>query len=135
MRFSYRLAIAIPVLAGLMVAIGCDQKPASPTLAGKGVKDAPKVAKTEDDHSGWWCDEHGLPEEVCDLCSRKYREAEKKKGNWCEHDRVKTSCFKCNPDLKEKLAKEYEARFGKRPPEPEAEKAPDKGKEKGKAKE
>ena len=41
MRFSYRLAIAIPVLAGLMVAIGCDQKPASPTLAGKSDKDAP----------------------------------------------------------------------------------------------
>jgi hypothetical protein len=30
----------------------------------------------KDDHSGWWCPEHGLPEHVCDLCSRKFREAE-----------------------------------------------------------
>lgn len=74
-----------------------------------------------DDHSGWWCDEHGLPEEVCDLCSRKFREAEKKKGNWCEHDRVKSSCFKCNPGLQEKYAKEYVKRFGKEPPKPDPE--------------
>lgn len=71
------------------------------------------------DHSGWWCDEHGLPEEVCDLCSRKFREAEKKKGNWCEHNRVKSSCFKCNPGLQEKWAKEYEKRFGMKPPAPD----------------
>lgn len=77
------------------------------------------VLLKKDDHSGWWCDEHGLPEEVCDLCSRKFREAEKKKGNWCEHDRVKTSCFKCNPGLQEKYAKDYVKRFGKEPPKPE----------------
>ena len=68
------------------------------------------------DHSGWWCPEHGIPEHVCDLCSRKYREAEKAKGNWCEHNRVKTSCFKCNPGLKEKYAAEYKAKFSKDPP-------------------
>lgn len=74
--------------------------------------------KNEDagDHSGWWCPEHGLPEHVCDLCSRKYREAEKAKGNWCEHNRVKTSCFKCNPGLKERYAAEYKAKFKKDPP-------------------
>lgn len=68
------------------------------------------------DHAGWWCDEHGLPEDVCDLCHKKYREAEKAKGNWCEHNRVKTSCFKCNPGLREKYAAEYRAKFGKEPP-------------------
>lgn len=72
-------------------------------------------AEPKGDHSGWWCDEHGLPESVCDLCSKKYRSAEKAKGNWCEHDRVKTSCFKCNPGLKEKYAAEYKAKFGKGP--------------------
>ena len=76
----------------------------------------PKVDPKDDDHSGWWCSEHGLPEHVCDLCSRKYREAEKAKGNWCEHNRVKTSCFKCNPGLKEKYAAEYKAKFKKDPP-------------------
>jgi cobalt-zinc-cadmium efflux system membrane fusion protein len=121
------MTIGLPVLAALLVAVGCDQKSASTPLA---EKDTSKVAKKVDDHSGWWCDEHALPEEVCDLCSRKYREAEKKKGNWCEHDRVKTSCFKCNPDLQAKWAKEYEARFGTKPPEPEPDKpaAKDNGK-------
>jgi hypothetical protein len=115
------LFAALAVLAG-----GCGQKDPK----GGDAKDTGKdraVAKNdgdkktagkpeEGDHSGWWCDEHGLPEEVCDLCSKKYRTAEKAKGNWCEHDRVKTSCFKCNPGLKEKYAAEYKAKFGKEPP-------------------
>ena len=49
------------------------------------------------DYSRWWCDEHGLPEEVCDLCHPEFREAEKARGNWCEHDRVKASCFISTP--------------------------------------
>ncbi|MBA4068187.1 MAG: hypothetical protein C0501_31700, partial [Isosphaera sp.] len=72
-----------------------------------GDKKDPGKVRDGGDHSGWWCDEHALPEEVCDLCSRKYREAEKAKGNWCEHNRVKTSCFKCNPGVREKYAAEY----------------------------
>ena len=79
-------------------------------------KKDPSKVDPKDDHSGWWCPEHGLPEHVCDLCSRKYREAEKAKGNWCEHNRVKTSCYKCNPGLKEKYAVEYKAKFQKDPP-------------------
>lgn len=92
----------------------------------------PDEKKAEGDHSGWWCDEHGLPEEVCDLCSKKYREAEKAKGNWCEHNRVKTSCFKCNPGLQAKYAAEYKAKFGKEPPATEDEEKKDDGKAKDK---
>lgn len=84
--------------------------------------------KPEGEHSGWWCDEHGLPENVCDLCSKKYREAEKAKGNWCEHNRVKTSCFKCNPGLQAKYAAEYKAKNGKEPPPIEDEEKKDDGK-------
>jgi hypothetical protein len=113
------MTVGLPVLAALLVALGCDQKSAT-TPPARSETDGPRAAKKVDDHSGWWCDEHALPEEVCDLCSKKYREAEKKKGNWCEHNRVKTSCFICTPEAKEKWAKEYEARYGKRPPEPEA---------------
>jgi hypothetical protein len=68
---------------------------AGTTPTGAGATKDPGQEK--DDHSGYWCDEHGLPEAVCDLCSKKYRESEKAKGNWCEHKRVKTSCFKCDP--------------------------------------
>lgn len=92
-------------------------------------KDPPK-ADPKDDHSGWWCNEHALPEDVCDLCHKKYRESEKAKGNWCEHNRVKTSCFKCNPGLKEKYAAEYKAKFSKDPPPTEEEE--EKKKEEGK---
>ena len=86
-----------------------------------GDKKEPEKTDPKEDHSGWWCNEHGLPEHVCDLCSRKFREAEKAKGNWCEHNRVKTSCFKCNPGLKEKYAAEYKAKFQKDPPPTEDE--------------
>lgn len=106
----------VGLMLGVLV-IGCDKPAGSASQASSAPTPS---AKKVDDHSGWWCDEHGMPEEVCDLCSKKYREAEKAKGNWCEHDRVKSSCFKCNPAAKEKWAKEYEARYGKKPPEPEA---------------
>ncbi len=88
----------------------------APEVAQNGGKADPGKAAESEDHSGWWCDEHGLPEEVCDLCSKKYRAAEKAKGNWCEHNRVKTSCYKCNPGLKAKYAAEYKTKFGKEPP-------------------
>ena len=132
MRFTYRMAFMFPLLAGLIVAVGCDQKSAStpPAKGGAETDGGTKVAKKEDDHSGWWCDEHGLPESVCDLCSKKYREAEKAKGNWCEHNRVKTSCFKCNPGLQAKYAAEYKAKFGKEPPATEDEEKKDDGKAK-----
>jgi hypothetical protein len=88
--------------------------------------DGDKKAGDGGDHSGWWCDEHGLPEEVCDLCSKKFREAEKAKGNWCEHNRVKSSCFKCNPGLREKYAAEHVAKLGKAPPPTEDDEKMDK---------
>lgn len=71
------------------------------------------------DHSGWWCKEHGIPEEVCSMCSSKAATSFKAQGDWCEkHDRAQSQCFICNPDLKDKFAAKYEAKFGKKPPEP-----------------
>ena len=97
-----------------------DKDPGKDRAVAKADGDKKDPGKAEEkgghDHSGWWCDEHGLPEHVCDLCSKKFREAEKAKGNWCEHNRVKSSCFKCNPGLREKYAAEYKAKFGKEPP-------------------
>jgi cobalt-zinc-cadmium efflux system membrane fusion protein len=70
------------------------------------------------DHSGWWCNEHGVPEEECALCSSKIAAEFQKKGDWCkEHDRPDSQCFKCHPELQEKFAAKYEAKFGKKPPE------------------
>jgi hypothetical protein len=74
------------------------------------------AAKKVDDHSGWWCDEHGVPEEICGQCNAKYAEC-KKQGDWCDkHDRPDSQCFICHPELKEKFAAMYRAKYGKEPP-------------------
>lgn len=71
------------------------------------------------DHSGWWCPEHGVPEEICAQCSSKLAAEYQKKGDWCkEHNRPESQCFVCHPELQEKFAAQYLAKFGDRPPEP-----------------
>jgi hypothetical protein len=72
-----------------------------------------------DDHSGWWCPEHGVPEEVCALCNSKIAAEFQKKGDWCkDHDRPMSQCFICKPELQAKFAAQYEAKYGKQPPAP-----------------
>jgi hypothetical protein len=74
-------------------------------------------AKTETAHSGWWCAEHGIPEEECSMCSAKVAKECKAKGDWCDkHDRAKSQCFLCDPKLKEKYAAVYRAKLGMEPP-------------------
>ena len=71
-------------------------------------------------HRGWWCAEHGVPEEVCALCNSKVAAEFQKKGDWCEeHDRPDSQCFIHHPELKEKFAAQYVAKFGEQPPEPQ----------------
>ncbi len=68
-------------------------------------------------HNGWWCSEHGVPEDKCALCDSKVAAEFQKKGDWCEeHDRPKSQCFKCDPELQGKFASLYEAKFGEKPP-------------------
>lgn len=74
----------------------------------------------EHDHSGWWCNEHGVPEEICSLCDSKVAAELQKKGDWCkEHDRADSQCFICHPELEAKFAAQYEAKYGEKPPKPE----------------
>ena len=68
---------------------------------------------------GYWCVEHGIPEEACSMCSSKAADDFKAKGDWCEeHSRAESQCFKCDPSRAEKYAKLYEAKFGHAPPQP-----------------
>jgi hypothetical protein len=70
-----------------------------------------------EDHSGWWCKEHGIPEEQCSMCSATAAKTFKEKGDWCnEHNRAESQCFECDPSRAEKFAKLYEAKYGKKPP-------------------
>src|SRR5581483_798116 len=74
-------------------------------------------------HEGWWCQEHGVPEHLCSLCSDEVAAKLKKEGDWCKiHDRAKSQCFKCEPDLYKKYEAMYVAKYNKKPePPPKAE--------------
>ena len=113
------------VIAATYGLVGCARNPAPEV-----------VTATQDDHShgehghshekeghshdGWWCDEHGVPEEVCGQCNSKLAAQFQKKGDWCkEHDRPDSQCFICHPELEAKFAARYAAKFGTQPPKPE----------------
>lgn len=82
-------------------------------LEGKGAKAQAHA------HDDWWCAEHGVPEELCSLCSQQIAERCKKAGDWCKlHDRAKSQCFKCEPKLYAKFEAMYVAKYGKKPPMP-----------------
>ena len=71
-------------------------------------------------HGAWWCDEHGVPEAECSMCSAKVAKEFKAKGDWCDqHDRARSQCFLCDPSLKDKFAAQYRAKEGKEPPAPD----------------
>ncbi len=68
-----------------------------------------------------WCVEHGMPEDICGQCNPKVAAECQKKGDWCkEHNRPESQCFLCNPKLADKFIAEYEAKYGHKPPKPEA---------------
>lgn len=125
MKYGSRLSVALVslVVGGILVATGCNQSgtggQAGATDAGKPVAD-----KGDKKHDEWWCAEHGIPEEICSMCSEKVAKEFKAKGDWCEkHDRAKSQCFICDPSLKEKYAAMYRAKYdGKEPPPIEEEK-------------
>lgn len=125
MRTGFWLTTSLVVAVAFMS--GCGQTGSAPAQTEKQA-DAhddhdEHTASTETgghDHSGWWCNEHGVPEEVCAQCNSKVAAEFQKKGDWCkEHDRPDSQCFKCHPELEAKFAAQYEAKYGKQPPKPE----------------
>jgi hypothetical protein len=122
--------LATGIAALMTVLTGCG-KDSSPAPTGKtGTAAAPESSHHDDDgdkhaggthdHSGWWCDEHGVPEEECGQCNAKLAAAFQKKGDWCkEHDRPDSQCFICHPEYEAAFAAKYEAKYGKKPPKPQ----------------
>ncbi len=106
------------LLGAAMLAGGCGGTATKGPQRGQPGTPAPGSAAT-DDHSGWWCSEHGVPEEMCAQCNARIATEYRKKGDWCkEHGRPESQCFLCSPNRAGKFAAQYEAKFGKRPPEP-----------------
>jgi len=118
---------AVVILAGIS---GCGDQPrdskslTSAAPVEQAHDDADRGADHEtarDDHSGWWCSEHGVPEDECGQCDAKLAAAFQKKGDWCqEHDRPDSQCFICHPENEAPFIARYEAKFGKKPPKREA---------------
>jgi hypothetical protein len=130
---TWRFALLLALSPLAMFALGgCNKEtPKAEGTKGKQVQVAAKADKKGHDHGEWWCDEHGVPEEVCGQCNAKAAAEFKKKGDWCkEHDRPDSQCFICHPELKEKFAAQYRAKYGKEPPPIEEEKASNKDEKK-----
>jgi cobalt-zinc-cadmium efflux system membrane fusion protein len=115
-------AVARPALFAALAALllstltGCGQSTTNPATG----ETAPDAAKTAGDHSGWWCVEHRVPEEICGQCDPKVAAEMQKKGDWCrQHDRPDSQCFACHPELETQFAAQYEAKYGEKPPKPE----------------
>jgi hypothetical protein len=104
-----RGGLALSLLPALIVfAAGCGGATSAP---------AGKDRKAETPHQGWWCDEHGIPEDECIMCNDKLKKEAKANGDWCKHERAKSQCFACDPKLKETYAAKYRAKYpGKEPP-------------------
>ena len=116
MRVVSKMSGVVPAalaLAGLALS-GCGESGAPDAAAPPA---AVQAASAVDDHSGWWCIEHGVPEEVCAQCDPKLAAEYQQKGDWCkEHNRPESQCFLCRPDAEAKFAAVYEAKFGEKPP-------------------
>ena len=111
-------------LAAFLMFVGCDSKTAThekkptPATEKQPAMEQKDDAKTGEGHD-WWCDEHGVKEAECSMCSAKVAKERKRAGDWCEeHQRAKSQCFICDPKLEAKFAADYVAKNGKQPPEP-----------------
>jgi len=120
MRRMLSLSFAVALTAtSAMYLSGCGK--AEPDAA-----TASTEAESHDDHDheggeheGWWCAEHGVPEDECARCDSSLVAAFKDKDDWCEeHDRPDSQCFICTPKLEEKFVARYVAKYGENPPKP-----------------
>ena len=99
------------------LALGCSQASPPAAVTGDTAGTETSAADSGHDHSGWWCAEHGVPEEVCGQCNTKLAAEFQSKGDWCkQHDRPDSQCFTCHPELEATFAARYEAKYGKQPP-------------------
>lgn len=113
-RLVIRYLQSMACILALSVLVGC----------GSSEKKVPVVSDepVKSEHGEWWCDEHGVPEEICAQCEIKLGGDFKAKGDWCEkHNRPDSQCFICHPEKQAEFAALYEAKYGKQPPKPSAE--------------
>ena len=110
--------ISVTLALGLVIAlVGCS-KPTT-DVADPEARPAATETAADVEGEGWWCVEHGVPEEECARCDVSLVASFKEKGDWCEeHNRPESQCFLCSAKRFDKFAARYEAKFGKKPPQP-----------------
>lgn len=120
------LAVTALTLTGCQEGDVAQQKPAESTEVAHADHADGEAGHEEHDHAGhghggFWCSEHGVPEEVCARCDTSLIAQFKEEGDWCEkHNRPDSHCFVCDPDRFEKFAARYKAKMGEEPPTPDA---------------
>lgn len=103
------------IVAAALASAGCSQTTSTPAPA-KNVADDHGHS-----HDAWWCDDHGVPEEVCARCNIKLVADFKANKDWCsKHERPDSQCFVCHPEKQSEFAAQYEAKYGQQPPKPAA---------------
>ena len=108
-------SVLLLIAAAAFVAVGCGQE--NKDKQSQADKKEADKGKDGTKHDHWWCEEHGIPEGECVMCSEKLTKEAKAKGDWCKHNRAKSQCFACDPKLKETYAARYRAKYpGKEPP-------------------
>ena len=107
----YRASVVFGLLCVVGV-VGC-----APKATTSSVPAGSTATNVADAHNGWWCPEHGVPEEVCGLCDPRVGAEMKKKGDWCkDHDCPDSQCFVCHPEHEAKFIALHEAKLGTKPP-------------------
>lgn len=109
------LSVGLIATAAIGLA-GCSNSETAPEESAE----SPAAATNVDhSHGGWWCVEHGVPEDECALCDKSLVAKFKEDGDWCEeHNRPESQCFICSPARFDKFAARYEAKTGHKPPKP-----------------
>ena len=113
---ALRLLTTFGLLSLSMIVLsGCGKSETATT----GSEASPAVSTVDHSHGGWWCPEHGVPEEECARCDKSLVAKFKAAGDWCEeHGRPESQCFICSPKRFDKFAARYAAKFGEQPPKP-----------------
>ncbi len=112
--------LSVGLLAVGAIALGGCGNSGSTAPAGAATDGDVAATEVDQSHDGWWCVEHGVPEEECALCDTSLVVKFKEDGDWCdEHERPESHCFICSASRFDKFAARYEAKTGRQPPKPE----------------
>lgn len=113
---SIGMLASLGITLSLVALSGCNK---GESISNDG-RSAPAATSVDNSHSGWWCVEHGVPEEECARCDSSLVAKFKEAGDWCkEHNRPESQCFICGPKRFDKFVARYEAKTGHKPPQPE----------------